>query len=192
VNIPLLPLHTVLFPGGVLPLRIFEPRYLDMISTCLRESSPFGVCLIRAGQETGLAASTCEVGTLVRISWFERRPDGLLGIDVDGVQRFRILQSAVQNDQLILANIELLADEPACAMPAEWQSLVSLLQTMLAQLQFPYARLTPRYDDAVWVSARLAELLPLKLELKQALLQTDDPLLRLQKLQAAIEAGDFS
>jgi len=76
LTIPLFPLHTVLFPGGVLPLRIFEPRYLDMVSECMRHNSGFGVCLIREGKEVGAAAQTYDVGTLVRISYFDRRHDG--------------------------------------------------------------------------------------------------------------------
>lgn len=192
LNVPLFPLHTVLFPGGVLPLRIFEPRYLDMVSECLRLDSPFGICLIREGREVGAAADTYDIGTLARISWFERRDDGLLGINVDGVQRFRVLATEVQPDQLVRAEVELLAPEPACAVPADGMPLVALLQGILDQLDFPYARLERRYEDAVWLSARLTELLPLKLELKQYLLQMDDSLARLERLQAIMESGDFA
>lgn len=191
LNIPLFPLHTVLFPGGVLPLRIFEPRYLDMVSDCLRQDSGFGVCLIREGKEIGAAASTYEVGTLARISWFDRRDDGLLGINVSGEQRFRILASEVQSDQLIRAEVELLMAEPSCVVPEDYQHLVQLLQGILDQLDFPYAKLPRRYADAAWLGARLTELLPLKLELKQYLLQLDDPLARLERLSAVMESGDF-
>jgi Lon protease-like protein len=191
-NIPLFPLHTVLFPGGVLPLRIFEPRYLDMVSDCLRQDSGFGVCLIREGKEIGAAASTYEVGTLARISWFDRRDDGLLGITVDGERRFRILASEVQPDQLIRAEVELLAPEPVLAIPHDCQLLVRLLQGILEQLDFPYAKLERRYDDAAWLGSRLTEFLPLKLELKQYLLQLEDPLARLERLRAIVESGDYA
>lgn len=191
LNIPLFPLHTVLFPGGVLPLRIFEPRYLDMVSDCLRQDSGFGVCLIREGREIGAAASTYEVGTLARISWFDRRDDGLLGINVSGEQRFRILASEVQSNQLIRAEVELLAPELSCAVPEDYQHLAQLLRGILDQLDFPYAKLPRRYADAAWLGARLTELLPLKLELKQYLLQLDDPLARLERLSAVMESGDF-
>ncbi|MEW6646426.1 MAG: LON peptidase substrate-binding domain-containing protein [Pseudomonadota bacterium] len=191
LNVPLFPLHTVLFPGGVLPLRIFEPRYLDMVSECLRLDSPFGVCLIREGREVGEAANTYDIGTLARISWFERRDDGLLGINVEGGQRFRILTTEVQPNQLIRAGVELLAPEPASAVPADCTPLVALLQGILDQLDFPYAKLERRYEDAAWLGARLTELLPLKLELKQYLLQMDDSQARLERLLAIMESGDF-
>lgn len=192
LSIPLFPLHTVLFPGGVLPLRIFEARYLDMVSACMKRDSGFGVCLIREGKEVGSAASTYEVGTLVRISWFDRRDDGLLGINVSGEQRFRVLATTVQPNQLIRAEVALLAPEPTCAVPEDCQPLVQMLQGILEQLDFPYAKLERRYDDAAWLGARLTEFLPLKLELKQYLLQLDAPLERLERLRAIIESGDYT
>jgi len=191
LNIPLFPLHTVLFPGGVLPLRIFEARYLDMVSDCLRQDSGFGVCLIREGREVGAAADTWEVGTLARITWFDRRDDGLLGINVSGEQRFRILATDVRPNQLLSAEVELLAPEPSCAVPDGHVVLIRVLQGILEQLDFPYAKLPRRYDDATWLGARLSELLPIKLEVKQYLLQMDDPLARLERLQALLESGDF-
>jgi len=191
MNIPLFPLHTVLFPGGVLPLRIFEPRYLDMVSECLRAESPFGVCLIREGRETGTAAAIHEIGTLVRISWFEQRADGLLGISVDGQRRFRVCAQTVQPDQLLRGRVELLAEEKSSPLPQRYAALAELLQTLFEQLGSPYTRLRAQYADAVWVGARLCELLPLDLAIKQRLLQLDDPLERLERLQAAISAGDF-
>lgn len=191
LNIPLFPLHTVLFPGGVLPLRIFEVRYLDMVSNCMKQDSGFGVCLIREGREVGLAADTWEVGTLARITWFDRRDDGLLGINVSGEQRFRILATDVKADQLLRAEVELLAPEPSCVVPESHAGLIRLLQGILEQLDFPYAKLPRRYDDATWLGSRLAELLPIKLEVKQYLLQMNDPLARLERLQAMLESGEF-
>ena len=88
VTLPLFPLHTVLFPGGLLPLRIFESRYLDMISDCLRNDRGFGVCLISAGREVGDGAECFDVGTLARIQDWDSTPDGLLGIIARGEQRF--------------------------------------------------------------------------------------------------------
>lgn len=191
MNIPLFPLQTVLFPGGVLPLRIFEPRYLDMVSECLREEAPFGICLIEEGREVGAAATVREVGTLARISWFEQREDGLLGITVDGRERFRICSQAVQPDQLLRAEVRLLPAETARRVPEKYQTLSGLLEEIFNQLGQPYARLVRQYDDAAWVSARLAEFLPLPLPIKQALLEMDDVLLRLEHLQQAIERSDF-
>ena len=95
-EIPLFPLSTVLFPGGVLPLRIFEARYLDMIGECLREQKGFGVCAIRSGSEVGRAASCYNVGTLAAVEDFGRSEDGLLAIVAHGERRFRILHSRVE------------------------------------------------------------------------------------------------
>src|SRR5512139_2924175 len=99
LRIPLFPLHTVLFPGGPLALRIFEPRYLDMISRVMKEERRFGICLIQEGEEVGDAAQPHTIGTLGRISYFNRRSDGLLGITVQGEQRFRILKTEIQPDR---------------------------------------------------------------------------------------------
>ncbi len=192
MTVPLFPLHMVLFPGGTLPLRIFEARYLDMVTECMKHDCRFGVCLIREGEEVGVAASTYDIGTLVRITYFEKRADGLLGITVGGEQRFRILSREVRPDQLIEAAIELLPDAAEVAVPAPYRSLVEQLRDTLEQLDYPYAKLERRYEDAAWVGARLAELLPLKLELKQYLLQMDDPLARLERLQAVVESGEYS
>ena len=108
LDLPLFPLHTVLFPGGPLPLRIFEPRYLDMVSRCLREDRGIGVVLIREGSETGPAPEVHDLGTLGRIHYWNRRDDGLLGVTLVGGRRFRILASTVQPDQLVCARVELL------------------------------------------------------------------------------------
>lgn len=192
MTLPLFPLHTVLFPGGLLPLRIFEPRYLDMISACLKQGGGFGICLIREGKEVGEAARTYDIGTLVRIDYFEKRNDGLLGITVQGERRFRVLASTVTPHQLLTAEVELLAPEQPCAVPAECAPLAEMLRQVLAQLDYPYAKLAPHYDDATWLGARLIELMPFKLEVKQYLLQMDDPLARLERLGALLEDGIYS
>jgi len=191
LSIPLFPVHSVLFPGGPLALRIFEPRYLELISRSLREESPFGICLIEDGAEVGQAASTFDVGTLVHITYWNRRRDGLLGVTVRGERRFRVLSRQIQPNQLILAEVELLADEPVRQIPKAYTQLTELLQQILEQLDHPYLNLPRRYDDAAWVGARLAELLPLALVQKQRLLQMDDPIQRLERLKGMIENGDF-
>ena len=191
-NIPLFPLHTVLFPGGVLPLRVFEARYLDMVTDCMKQGSGFGICLIREGDEVGAAATTYEMGTLARVSYFERRADGLLGITVNGEARFRILATEVTPNQLILAEVEVLSPDPRCAVPEHAGDMQSLLGRILDELGYPYARLERRFDDASWLGARLIELLPLALEAKQRLLQLDDPLARLERLKAMLDNGEYS
>lgn len=185
-EIPLFPLHTVLFPGGPLPLRIFEARYLDMIGRCLRSDSGFGVVLIRDGQEVGEAATTHSVGTLVSITYWDRRPDGLLGVTVRGEQRFRVQSTRVQSDQLLLAEVSLLPEPEPSPVPEPLSFLSDVLDTMLGQLDHPWRTLPRRPDDAWWVAGRLAELLPLPMSLKQELLESGDPVTCLEQIAKAI------
>lgn len=186
LSIPLFPLHTVLFPGGPLALRIFEPRYLDMVSRCLRQNTGFGVVLIRDGDEVGDTPEVYEVGTLGRISYWEQRRDGLLGITVTGEQRFRILEREFDPNQLMIAEVELLANEPAISVPGEYLELVNMLQRILDELGHPYLTMPKSWDNSAWVGARLVELLPLEPAQKQRLLQLNDPLERLSRLEALI------
>ncbi len=187
LRIPLFPLHTVLFPGGPLALRIFEPRYLDMISRVMKEESVFGICLIDEGDEVGDAAQPHVIGTLGRISYFNRRSDGLLGITVQGERRFRILSTEVQPDRLLVAEVELLPQVESVPLPARYQSLSQMLASIIEQLDYPHRNMATRYDDAEWVSARLAELMPFPLEQKQLLLGLDDAMDRLERVAQIIE-----
>ncbi len=191
LRIPLFPLHSVLFPGGPLALRIFEPRYLDMVSRCMREESAFGICLIQEGDEVGEAARPYEIGTLGRISYFERRNDGLLGITVRGVQRFRILDIEEQADRLLVGEVELLPQVAPAPLPLAYRSLRQLLASIIEQLDFPHRNMTCHYDDAEWVGARLTELMPIPLEQKQLLLGLDDAIDRLERIAQIIEGGQL-
>ncbi|RFA31445.1 peptidase S16 [Alkalilimnicola ehrlichii] len=186
MQIPLFPLNTVLFPGGPLKLRVFEQRYLEMVSNCLRQDSEFGVCLIREGEEVGQAATPQAIGTLARIVDWEKRDDGLLGITILGTRRFRILRREIKPSQLAVAEVETLAEPETVALPAQHQSLVGLLKRILEQLGEPYSLVQARYEDAVWVGYRLAEILPFPLEAKQTLLELDDPLQRLEQVERLI------
>jgi len=186
-HIPLFPLHTVLFPGGVLPLRIFEPRYLDMISACLRNNTPFGVALLREGSETGKAALTYDLGTLVNIDYFHRLDDGVLGITARGQERFRIHRRSVQHDQLVIAEVETVANEPSAELPERFRSLAEMLGGIMQRLGQPYVKLTPCFDDASWVGARLTELLPIGMDQKQYFLLLDDPIQRLERLEEVLK-----
>jgi len=179
MEIPLFPLRTVLFPGGPLPLRIFESRYLDMISDCMKSESPFGVLLIREGQEVG-PVTTHDVGTLARITDWYQGSDGLLGVTAAGEQRFRLLSARQQADGLNIGEIEILAAEPYMALPPEYASLKKILESVLDDLGRLYESLERRYDDAVWVTYRLIEILPIDLEQKQQLLESSDTLARLK------------
>ena len=185
-SIPLFPLHTVLFPGGPLRLRIFEPRYLDMVSRCMREDSGFGVALIVAGQEAG-AAQTVEIGTLARIVDFEQLDDGLLGITARGERRFRIVHVHQESDGLNVCQVEWRADEARAEVPPQHAVLAELLQRAIEQIGPAYGELTPAYEDATWVSMRLAEILPLAPIERQELLELSDGPERLQWLQSRLD-----
>lgn len=184
---PLFPLKTVLFPDGSLSLRVFEPRYLDMVARCLRGTNRFGVVAIRQGAEVGLA-ETFGVGTLAEIVDWHQESGGMLGISAVGRETFRIERSSRQPDGLYVAEIELVPAESPCPLPPEHAGLAALLRKLLAPIP-PHRLSVTAYDDAVWVSRRLAELLPLPLATKQALLELGDPIARLERLAAALPSG---
>lgn len=191
--IPIFPLHAVLFPGGPLALRIFETRYLDMVSECLKQESGFGVCLIRDGEEVGKAAQPYDIGTYGTISYWHRRDDGLLGVTVMGERIFRILRTEVRPNQLLMGEVEFLsANQPqATPVPERFTPLVERLRTVIDQLDHPYIHLARHFDDACWVGSRLAELLPIPLEHKQHFLMLDDAVQRLERIAALLETGEF-
>ncbi|MEJ2360847.1 MAG: LON peptidase substrate-binding domain-containing protein [Gammaproteobacteria bacterium] len=190
MRVPLFPLNTVMFPGGVLPLRIFEPRYLDMVSDCLRHDTPIGVVLIRDGQEVGQAAATYETGTLSVISYWNRRKDGLLGITLRGTQRFRMLSNEVMPDQLIVAEVEPLPAPQPIQVHNKYLPMSNLLRKIIAQLEPPYTTMAAHYDDLEWVSARLCEFLPMPLDYKQQLLEFDDVISRIEQLYAMMQQAE--
>jgi len=192
LTVPLFPLNTVLFPGGLLPLRIFEPRYLDMISYCFRHSSDFGVCLIREGDEVGQAAFTYNVGTLAKITDWHRTQDGLLGIWVLGQQRFHILSRKVLKNQLIEAVVGLIPNEPAQTIPTDYHSLVNLLEKIIQQIGEPYGQQPLDFENASWLSQRLAELLPMPFSQRQYLLELSDPIQRLETITQILQELDVS
>ena len=185
---PVFTLNTVLYPGGALPLRIFEPRYVDMVSDRLRRDAPFIVALIRSGSEVGGGATTHSVGTLARIVDWNRQEDGLLGIVALGGRRVRVLHTETRPDGLCVATARMLDDEPASAVPGEHGRLVALLRGLLDQLEAHYRFVTPRFEDAGWVGYRLSELLPMPLARKQHFLEMEDPLLRLRQLAEIVAA----
>ncbi len=187
LTIPLFPLNTVLFPNGILPLRLFEPRYLDMVSACMKAGTGFGVCLIREGHEAGPAASAYPIGTTAKIIDWQTLPDGLLGITVQGQQRFTVVTQHVEPNQLIMATVDMMADEAEADIPPLHLPLVDLLRQALEQPAHPYTGMTKNYDDARWVGCRLAELLPFKLSFKQELLELDDPVQRLERISFVLE-----
>ncbi len=187
IRIPLFPLNTVLFPGGPLKLRIFEPRYLELVSECLRNQSAFGICLIREGAEVGEAAVPEPVGTSARIVDWEQRKDGLLGVTVLGEQRFRLQDYAANDTQLLVGTATVLKEPPPQPLPDEYLPLQDLLRRIIEQLDGLYRDLPMQYGNACWVGYRLAEILPLPLTAKQQLLELDRPVERLEMLQRLIQ-----
>jgi Lon protease-like protein len=187
VEIPLFPLSTILFPGGPLPLRIFETRYIDLVRRCLRENSGFGVVMILEGPEADGPATLCGVGTYARIVDFSQQPDGLLGIQALGERRFRIVAQRRARDGLNLADVEWLAPDPVVPLPEEFFDLEPALDHVMQRVGEPYASLERHLDDAAWVAGRLAEILPLSPAHKQHCLELDDPVERLRFLRPLFE-----
>ena len=187
-DVPLFPLHTVLFPDGPLALRIFEPRYLDMVSECLRNERPFGVCLIQSGQEAGEAAKPHLTGTFAGIVDWQRGDDGLLAISARGQQRFHVMDTLVARDQLLRGTVQPLAPEPSAALPAENRYMTGVLDQLFEHAGDIYADLPKRPDDASWVGYRLAEVLSLPMLRRQYFLEMEDPLLRLSQLDEILRA----
>ncbi len=187
LTIPLFPLYAVLFPDGVLPLRIFESRYLDMVSECMRTGSGFGVCLISSGSEVGDPAECHGVGTLARIVDWEKGEDGLLRITAQGDRRFRVLQKRIRLNQLLEGDVEVMDDDEEKELPVEFQLLSDMLRQIAGKFELPYRTEHEKFMKAGWVSCRLAELLPIELADKQILLEMDDPMRRLEQIQSVLQ-----
>jgi Lon protease-like protein len=186
-DIALFPLNAVLFPGGLLPLRIFETRYVDMVGGCMRQDATFGVVLILEGNETGAAVNIAAVGTAARIVDFQTQPDGLLGLLCRGERRFRVQQRSQQDDGLNRATVEWIEDARLTPLEPQFLPLVGVLRKVMARLANIGRFIEPNYEDASWVSHRLAEFLPLEPAWQQRLLEIDDPNERLGMLAPLIE-----
>lgn len=184
--IPLFPLHTVLFPGGLLPLKVFEARYIDMVSACMKQEQPFGVVLIHSGQEVGLAAEPEAVGCLAHITQWDMAQAGVLMLKTRGGERFRILETRTLHDQRLEARIDTIAADPEQNVISEMhlhcakalRSVVEAIQNkgreeQGAAYQSPFD--TPlQLDDSGWVANRWCEILPISLKARQKLLELDD------------------
>lgn len=182
-SLALFPLPTVLVPGAALGLRVFEPRYLDLVRDCGRSGATFGVCLVLEGAEAGGPAMPAAYGTEALIEDFDRDADGLLTLRVRGARRFHVHRTRVRDNGLVVAGIDWLDDDPEEPLQPQHALLAELLQRILEQVGTGIAAIPqPRFDDAAWVGWRLAELLPLSDAQRQGLLQEDDPHLRLQQL----------
>jgi Lon protease-like protein len=185
-DVALFPLNTVLFPGGVLPLRVFEARYMDMVRECMQREAAFGVCLITRGGEVGQPAEHEEIGCLARIVDWDMAQLGLLQIRTIGAQRFRVLERRVRKDGLARADIQPIPDDPQVGIPEDLAACARLAQHIVADLEQRAADTQHRmvaqpydFDSAAWVSNRLCEFLPIPMKARQKLMALDDPLARL-------------
>lgn len=185
-QLPIFPLGTVLFPGGVLPLRIFEARYMDMVRECMNTSRPFGVCLITQGRETGTPADHEAIGCTARIDDWDMTEPGVLQLRTVGVSRFTVLSRSVQPNGLIRAQVEPIADDPVVPVPGDLAACEHLIRRAIDDICAREAEPARRIlaepfapESAGWVANRLAELLPLSMPSRQMLMELVDPLRRL-------------
>ena len=184
-SMALFPLNTVLFPGAEMSLRIFEPRYLDLVRACCRDGQGFGICANIAEQDLAnhQVGGPVALGTEARIVDFASLPDGLLGIRVRGERRFRVRRTRVRDNGLIVADIDWLSPSGSSPLAIEHELLATLLHRLIERIGGAHAQAAMEsYRDADWVSWRLAELLPLSLPQRQSLLQQDDAQRRMQRL----------
>lgn len=187
LNVPIFPLNAVLFPGGLLPLRVFEARYMDMTRDCLKRDAPFGVCLIREGSEVGAPAVPEAIGCLAKILECDMQQQGILNVKTQGGQRFRILERRTGAQGLTSADIELIPAEASAAVPDEFSACARLLEMVVADQGRPIFAEPHAFNDAVWVGYRLAEILPVPLAAKQKLLELGDSVARLSILHRFLE-----
>jgi Lon protease-like protein len=192
LELPIFPLHTVLFPGGVLPLRVFEARYVDMTRDCMKRELPFGVALIREGNEVGAAALPESIGCTARITDWDMQQLGVLSITAAGQERFRIIDNDVAANGLITAHVELIAAEPSQPVPAENRVCINLLRAIVAQVGEKHVPPPHYFNDAAWVGYRLSELLPIQRAAKQKLLELEDSISRLQIITRYLEQNGLA
>ncbi|MBC2731865.1 LON peptidase substrate-binding domain-containing protein [Thiobacillus sp.] len=181
-SLPLFPLSTVVFPGGRMPLRIFEQRYIDMVKQAIADDSPFGICAIREGKETGTPAIPYSIGTRVRITDWDMPETGILHIDTQADTRFVIRHTQVEPSGLLIGTVDEVSAEPASAIPHDLELAVEILRHIISEYGHAHFPAPHAFDDAVWVSYRLSEVLPLKLSVKQNLLEMNDSVTRMRIL----------
>jgi len=181
-SLPLLPLNTVIFPGGRLPLRIFEQRYLDMVKQAIADDTPFGICAIHEGQETGTPAVPHAVGTRVRITDWDMPETGILHIDTLAQERFVIRTTHTEPSGLLTGNVDAVSSESAIAVPDELELAVEILRHIIDEYGETHFPMPHKFENAVWVGYRLSEVLPLRLGIKQSLLEMNDSVMRLRIL----------
>lgn len=181
LTVPVFLLPTVLFPGGHLPLKIFEQRYIDMVRECCANQSCFASCLLDPEQKAEQKMTHMTIGTLAEITDFSTLEDGLLGITATGRQRYLIETTRMRDNGLMIADVSVFEEPARIELPEEFSVLSMICARFMEELGERYPAFTPDdLQDAGWVGYRLAELFPYTLEEKQVLLQIDDALERLQ------------
>lgn len=183
-DLPLFPLSSVVMPEGLLPLRLFEPRYIDMVKNCFKTDTGFGVCLIRSGLEAGEVADPYPRGTLVSIVDFDQGADGLLHITGKGVAEFNLHDYRVQSDGLLVGEVSMIETVSGSPLKSEHASLASKLDMILQYVESHLQYSDKKLGDDQWVSNRLIELLPLDAEAKYAIIDMPDTQSRLDALNA--------
>ena len=181
-TLPIFPLQTVLYPGMLLPLRIFEVRYMDMAKDCMRNGTSFGVCLIKEGQEVGAPAVPESIGCIAALGECDMEELGILKVVAKGGERFRIASSAVSKQGLIVAEVERLEPEADAIEAPGLAECADFLQKVIAGIGPDRFAQPYLFDNASWVGFRLAEILPLRSDVKQKLLEVTDATLRLAVL----------
>jgi len=184
-TLPLFPLKTVLFPGGMLPLKVFEQRYIEMTKACLKDERPFGVCLLKSGEEVARPDAVGEfaaIGTMARITECDVPQLGILHLKTEGGTRFQVQSHTVNDAGLVVGRVTAIAPEPALALPEAYQPLAALLELLVERVGREHFAGEPATGDASWVGYRLAELLPLPLGIKQGMLEINDSEVRLKVL----------
>ncbi len=210
-SLPLFPLGTVLFPGGYLPLQIFEVRYLDMIGKCFKAEAPFGIVALKQGSEVRQAPDSAAggdsaaqeifyaTGTLARITSLSRPQPGLMLIQCTGLQRFDVTQHELLKHGLWMASVSVIPDDQCVPVPDDLRPVASTLERVISTLQAQGTTpeqmpMQPPYllDDCAWVANRWCELLPMPLELKNRLMALDNPLVRLELVSDLLERNGIS
>jgi len=169
-------------PEGILPLRLFEPRYLDMVKNCFKTETGFGVCLIESGSEIGATVKPYPRGTHVKIVDFDQGSDGLLHITAQGVEEFKLESYHVEDNGLLVGQVSLLPLLPVSALPAKYDGLASKLEAILKYVESHIQYPEMRTDESEWVCNRLLELLPLEASLKFEMLSMSSVQERLEAL----------
>ena len=186
IEIPIFPLNTVLFPGGRLPLRIFEVRYVDMTKACIRDDAVFGVCQILDGGEVGQPALAAPVGCTARISEWDVPAAGLFNLVTRGERVFRVLDQHVQSDGLIRAQVVLEAEREVRTLPPSHRMLSKMVGEIIDKIGREHFDQPAQLEDAQWVAYRLAEILPLSRDQKLQMLQERDAWALLEQVQQAV------